>query len=136
MELLNHLLRGTQAVKIHETNNNKTSQEFSWLNRLFPQIYQGRYSTIAKPLSDLTRKRKILCFWDSTKAAFENLKNNIMSKAHSCIYKYGRRTGNCILTLVSKDTAQFLLQKPKMESSSPVLLHVEKDKYSRRKYDS
>ncbi|GFT60960.1 hypothetical protein TNCV_4092471 [Trichonephila clavipes] len=42
---------------------------------------------------------------------------------------------NCIQTHVNKGTAQFCYKKQKMESYIR-LLRVEKDKYSREKYDS
>ncbi|GFS31374.1 transposon Ty3-I Gag-Pol polyprotein [Trichonephila inaurata madagascariensis] len=61
----------TQAVrKFPEPTTIKQVQSFLGLTGYFRK-YIKDYSTIAKPLSDLTRKENPFCFWTLQKAAFE-----------------------------------------------------------------
>ncbi|GFT12001.1 retrovirus-related Pol polyprotein from transposon 17.6 [Trichonephila clavipes] len=83
----------TLAVrKFPEPTAIKQVQSFLGLTGYFRK-YIKDYSKIAKPLSDLTRKENLFVFFrDSTKEAFEKLKE-IMSKGPILhLYKYGRKT--------------------------------------------
>ncbi|GFY57215.1 enzymatic polyprotein [Trichonephila inaurata madagascariensis] len=82
----------TQAVrKFPEPTTIKQVQSFLGLTGYFRK-YIKDYSTIAKPLSDLTRKENPFVFGTLQKAAFEKLKNIMSEGPLLHIYKYGRRT--------------------------------------------
>ncbi|GFY80100.1 retrovirus-related Pol polyprotein from transposon 297 [Trichonephila inaurata madagascariensis] len=82
----------TQAVRTFpEPTTIKQVQSFLGLTGYFRK-YIKDYSTIAKPLSDLTRKENPFVFGTLQKAAFEKLKNIMSEGPLLHIYKYGRRT--------------------------------------------
>ncbi|GFS52519.1 retrovirus-related Pol polyprotein from transposon 297 [Trichonephila inaurata madagascariensis] len=82
----------TQAVrKFPEPTTIKQVQSFLGLTGYFRRNIKD-YSTIAKPLSDLTRKENPFFFGTLQKAAFEKLKNIMSEGPLLHIYKYGRRT--------------------------------------------
>ncbi|GFY59144.1 retrovirus-related Pol polyprotein from transposon gypsy [Trichonephila inaurata madagascariensis] len=82
----------TQAVrKFPESTTIKQIQNFLGLTGYFRK-YIKDYSTIAKPLSDLTRKENPFVFGTLQNAAFENLKNIMSEGPLLHIYKYRRRT--------------------------------------------
>ncbi|GFS28843.1 retrovirus-related Pol polyprotein from transposon 297 [Trichonephila inaurata madagascariensis] len=80
----------TQAVqKFPEPTTIKQVQSFLGLTGYFRK-YIKDYSTIAKPLSDLTRKENPFVFGTLQKVAFEKLKNIMSEGPLLHIYKYGR----------------------------------------------
>ncbi|GFY64441.1 transposon Ty3-I Gag-Pol polyprotein [Trichonephila inaurata madagascariensis] len=82
----------TQAVrKFPEPTTIKQVQSFLGLTGYFRK-YIKDYPTIAKPLSDLTRKENPFVFGTLQKAAFEKLKNIMSEGPLLHVYKYGRRT--------------------------------------------
>ncbi|GFX74962.1 hypothetical protein TNCV_1845341 [Trichonephila clavipes] len=81
-------------------------------------------------LDTLPRKQR-----DSTKKAYEKLKKNPVRRPNLAPLTSMEEKQNCIQTHVNKGAA-ILLQSRRWKVTSR-LLHVEKDKYSRRKeYDS
>ncbi|GFY15112.1 retrovirus-related Pol polyprotein from transposon 297 [Trichonephila clavipes] len=82
----------TLAVrKFPEPTTIKQDQSFLGLTGYFRK-YIKDYSTIAKPLSNLTRKENTFVFGTLQKEAFEKLKKIISEGPLLHIYKYGRKT--------------------------------------------
>ncbi|GFY76058.1 hypothetical protein TNIN_31151 [Trichonephila inaurata madagascariensis] len=123
----------TQAVrKFPEPTTIKQVQSFLGLTGYFRK-YIKDYSTIAKPLSDLTRKENPFGFGTLQKAAFEKLKN--MSEGpllHIC--KYGRtelHTDAC-----KQGYGAILLQEAEDGKLHPVYYMSKKTNTAEEKYYS
>ncbi|GFX01598.1 retrovirus-related Pol polyprotein from transposon 17.6 [Trichonephila clavipes] len=82
----------TLAVrKFPEPTTIKQVQSFLGLTGYFRK-YIKDYSKIAKPLSDLTRKKNLFVFGIQQKEAFEKLKKILSEGPILHLYKYGRKT--------------------------------------------
>ncbi|GFU50978.1 retrovirus-related Pol polyprotein from transposon 297 [Trichonephila clavipes] len=82
----------TLAVrKFPEPTTIKQVQSFLGLTGYFHK-YIKDYSKIAKPLSDLTRKKNLFVFGIQHKEAFEKLKKILSEGPVLHLYKYGRKT--------------------------------------------
>ncbi|GFS51794.1 retrovirus-related Pol polyprotein from transposon opus [Trichonephila inaurata madagascariensis] len=122
----------TQAVrKLSEPATIKQVQRFLGLTGYFRK-YINDYSTIAKPLSDLTRKENHFVFGTLQKAAFEKLKNIMYEGPHLHIYKYGSRaelhTDACKQAILLREADDGKLQ--------PVYYMSKKTNTAEEKYDS
>ncbi|GFX21094.1 retrovirus-related Pol polyprotein from transposon 17.6 [Trichonephila clavipes] len=117
----------TLAVrKFPEPTTIKQVQSFLGLTGYFRK-YIKDYSKIAKPLSDLTRKENLFVFGIQQKEAFEKLKKIMSEGPILHLYKYGRKTE--LHTDAYKQGYGVIL----LQEAEDGKLHVEKDKYSRRK---
>ncbi|GFY56671.1 enzymatic polyprotein [Trichonephila inaurata madagascariensis] len=124
----------TQAVrKFPEPTTIKQVQSYFGLTGYFRK-YIKDYSTIAKPLSDLTRKENPFVFGTLQKAAFEKLKNIISEGPLLHIYKYGRtklHTDAC-----KQGYGAILLQEAEDGKLHPVFYISKKTNTAEEKYDS
>ncbi|GFX57976.1 retrovirus-related Pol polyprotein from transposon 297 [Trichonephila clavipes] len=123
----------TLAVrKFPEPTTMKQVQSFLGLTGYFRK-YIKDYSKIAKPLSDLTRKENLFVFSGlNKKEAFEKLKKIMSEGPILHLYKYGRKT-ELHTDACKQGFGAILLQEAEDGKITSRLLHVEKDKYSRRK---
>ncbi|GFS49854.1 enzymatic polyprotein, partial [Trichonephila inaurata madagascariensis] len=125
----------TQAVqKFPEPTTIKQVQSFLGLTGYFRK-YIKDYSTIAKPLSDLTRKENPFVFGTLQKAAFEKLKNIMSEGPLLHIYKYGRRT-ELHTDACKQGYGAILLQEAEDGKLHPVYYMSKKTNTSEEKYDS
>ncbi|GFY53218.1 enzymatic polyprotein [Trichonephila inaurata madagascariensis] len=124
----------TQAVqKFPEPTTIKQVQSFLGLTGYFRK-YIKDYSTIAKPLSDLTRKENPFVFGTLQKVAFEKLKNIMSEGPLLHIYKYGRtelHTDAC-----KQGYGAILLQEAEDGKLHPVYYMSKKTNTAEEKYDS
>ncbi|GFY44031.1 retrovirus-related Pol polyprotein from transposon 297 [Trichonephila inaurata madagascariensis] len=124
----------TQAVrKFPEPTTIKQVQSFLGLTGYFRK-YIKDYSTIAKPLSDLTRKENPFVFGTLQKAAFEKLKNIMSEGPLVHIYKYGRtelHTDAC-----KQGYGAILLQEAEDGKLHPVYYMSKKTNTAEEKCDS
>ncbi|GFY37792.1 enzymatic polyprotein [Trichonephila inaurata madagascariensis] len=122
----------TQAVrKFSEPTTIKQVQSFLGLTGYFRKYI---YSTIAKPLSDLTRKENPFVFGTLQKATFEKLKNIMSEGPLLHIYKYGRtelHTDAC-----KQGYGAILLQEAEDGKLHPVYYMSKKTNTAEEKYDS
>ncbi|GFY59692.1 retrovirus-related Pol polyprotein from transposon 297 [Trichonephila inaurata madagascariensis] len=125
----------TQAVrKFPEPTTIKQVQSFLGLTGYFRK-YIKDYSTIAKPLSDLTRKENPFVFGTLQKAAFEKLKNIMSEGPLLHIYKYGRRT-ELHTDACKQGYGAILLQEAEDGKLHPVYYMSKKTNTAEEKYDS
>ncbi|GFT44482.1 retrovirus-related Pol polyprotein from transposon 17.6 [Trichonephila clavipes] len=123
----------TLAVrKFPEPTTIKQVQSFLGLTGYFRK-YIKDYSKIAKPLSDLTRKENLFVFGIQQKEAFEKLKKIMSEGPILHLYKYGRKTELHTDACKQGYGAIFVTRSRRWKVTSR-LLHVEKNKYSRRKH--
>ncbi|GFY68439.1 retrovirus-related Pol polyprotein from transposon gypsy [Trichonephila inaurata madagascariensis] len=124
----------TQAVrKFPEPTTIKQVQSFLGLTGYFRK-YIKDYSTIAKPLSNLTRKENPSVFGTLQKAAFENLQNIMSEGPLLHIYKYGRTE---LHTDVCKQGyGAILLQEAEDVKLHPFYYMSKKTNTAAEKYDS
>ncbi|GFY40071.1 hypothetical protein TNIN_251891 [Trichonephila inaurata madagascariensis] len=125
----------TQAVqKFPEPTTIKQVQSFLGLTGYFRK-YIKDYSTIAKPLSDLTRKENPFVFGTLQKVAFEKLKNIMSEGPLLHIYKYGRRT-ELHTDACKQGYGAILLQEAEDGKLHPVYYMAKKTNTAEEKYDS
>ncbi|GFS60296.1 retrovirus-related Pol polyprotein from transposon 17.6 [Trichonephila clavipes] len=112
----------------------KQVQSFLGLTGYFRK-YTKDYSKIAKPLSDLTRKKNLFVFGTQQKEAFEKLKK-IMSEGQILhLYKYGRKT-ELHTDACKQGYGAILLPEAEDGKLHPVYYMSKKTNTAEEKYDS
>ncbi|GFS35471.1 transposon Tf2-6 polyprotein, partial [Trichonephila inaurata madagascariensis] len=124
----------TQAVRKFPEPTIKQVQSFLGLTGYFRK-YIKDYSTIAKPLSDLTRKENPFVLGTPQKATFEKLKNIMYEGPLLHIYKYGSRT-ELHTDACKKGYGAILLQEAEDGKLHPVYYMLKKTNTAKEKYDS
>ncbi|GFW67761.1 retrovirus-related Pol polyprotein from transposon gypsy [Trichonephila clavipes] len=126
----------TLAVrKFPEPTTIKQVQSFLGLTGYFRK-YIKDYSKIAKPLSDLTRKEKPLCFWIQQKKKHLKKLKKIMSEGPILhLYKYGRKT-ELHTDACKQRYGAILLQEAEDGKLHPVYYMSKKTNTAEEKYDS
>ncbi|GFV99425.1 retrovirus-related Pol polyprotein from transposon 17.6 [Trichonephila clavipes] len=135
-ELLKPSPTKTLAVqKFPEPTTIKQVQSFLGLTGYFRK-YIKDYSKIAKPLCDLTRKEKPLCFSGlNKKEAFEKLKKIMSEGPILHLYKYGRKT-ELHTDACKQGYGAILLQEAEDGKLHPVYYMSKKTNTAEEKYDS
>ncbi|GFX39857.1 retrovirus-related Pol polyprotein from transposon 17.6 [Trichonephila clavipes] len=125
----------TLAVrKFPESTTIKQVQSFLGLTGYFRK-YIKDYSKIAKPLSNLTRKKNLFVFGIQQKEAFEKLKKIMSEGPILHLYKYGRKTEQHT-DACKKGYGAILLQEAEDGKLHPVYYMSKKTNTAEEKYDS
>ncbi|GFU79325.1 retrovirus-related Pol polyprotein from transposon 297 [Trichonephila clavipes] len=125
----------TLAVrKFPEPTTIKQVQSFLGLTGYFRK-YIKDYSKIAKPLSDLTRKKNLFVFGIQQKEAFEKLKKIMSEGPILHLYKYGRKT-ELHTDACKQGYGAILLQEAEDGKLHPVYYMSKKTNTAEEKYDS
>ncbi|GFU27499.1 retrovirus-related Pol polyprotein from transposon 17.6 [Trichonephila clavipes] len=127
-DVFRHFARSKEPTTINQV------QSFLGLTGYFHK-YIKDYSKIAKPLSDLARERKPLCFGTQQKEAFEKLKKIMSEGPILHLYKYGRET-ELHRDAYTRGTAQFYYKEAEDGKLHPFYYMSKKTNTAEEKYDS